>query len=116
LTQTFIGCDIERHMFGHAEGSRINLTDSTQAGLYNNYGIPLRLSDDSAQHRVSGLQYELKCVYEYGEQEYQFSKDGSKPEKINNIVINAAQSFNDPRLEQDYSAKAPVDDSGITYS
>ena len=113
-TQTVIACDVQRHLYGKVEGQRKDL-HNTAVGMQN-YGIPLRLSDDSVEDRVSSLKYELKCLYEFGEEEYKFNSDGGKPEKISNIVVNAAQSMNDPRLKQDYTAQAPVYDTGITYS
>ena len=114
-TQTIIQCDVTRHTFGNVEHERYNVSDVIVPLMENN-GYQIQVTDTVIEDRVSTLKYELKCLYEFGEQEYIFSKDGGKPEKISNIVVNAAQSFNDPRLKQDYSAEAPVADTGITYS
>jgi len=117
-TQTIVQCDVTRHTFGNVEHERYNVSDQV-VPLMQNYGYQLLVTDTVIEDRVSTLKYELKCLYEFGEQEYKFSKDGGKPEKINNIVVNAAQSFNDPRLKQDaaaYSAEVPVADTGLTYS
>ena len=73
------------------------------------------VSDDQLNIQRDSLRYELKVLYEYGEQQYVFKSDGSKPEQFYNIVNDSAIGP-DPRMIRDYSAQAPPDNSGFGYS
>ena len=123
---TYGRVDVDRHIFGAEDRTEIDLKRVLIPGhgagvaTYNedvNNGMILEYSHGDPDASVlNDLRYEMKCLYEFGEQQYLFKKDGSKPEQFNNIVVDAQQDSRDPRLQRDFTLKAPPMDSGIGYN
>ena len=126
--QTIIArCSVSRHVFGAEHPDTVDLQQGRMANpgnpadnTYNrnqNKGLQLQFSEAAPNNAIqNSLRYEMKALYEFGEEQYLFKADGSKPEKFNNIIVDAQMARTDPRLQQDYTLKAPPDDSGIAYT
>ena len=119
-------CSVERHIMGFRAEESVNLkqawSGAGNAGdAHYNYhhkrGIQLQWANAPQQRAVAdNLQYELKCLYEFGEQQYLFKNTGEKPQKFNNILADAGQDKEDPRLRRKDTLLAPPMNAGITYS
>ena len=71
--------------------------------------------DGNDADKTKDLQYEMKVLYEYGEQEYVFKSDGSKPQRYDNLVVSGGIG-SDPRTQENYTLQAPPDDTGFGYT
>ena len=121
-------CSVTRHASGEKTASTVDLKQAYLArhpaqngdAAYNTHhkqGLALEWSTVPQQtHVAKNLKYELKCLYEFGEQQYLFKNDGSKPVQYNNILADSGVNSDDPRLKRKDTALAPPMNSGITYS
>jgi hypothetical protein len=86
---------------------------------YANRGMLFQANEVAADnHLTDSLKFELKCLYEYGEQKYIFSQDGMPAKQLNNIILSASQDVSDPRIpsaaQRNQKAIMPKQ-GGITY-
>ena len=109
ITRTIVRCEVEQNCMGTAP------INALPQEVFSNAGVPparfagnhIRvglINEPTTASQI--LKWEMKVLYEYGEGQYVMKKDGSKPEKLDNIVLK--QQFNsDPRTQENYSLKAP---------
>ena len=112
---------IDRALYGtHQTNAFANMVIAGNAPNYRNIGMSYEANDISVVNNTTDeLPWELKCLYEYGEQKYLFSADAAPAKIVNNIVLNAKQAVNDPRLPVSYEQfqkPKTLTRTGITYS
>ncbi len=135
IGQRVLTAGVERHIF--TIGIDRALMGTQQIGFRVNYGLPAQNPANVANpnyanrgmlfkanevaadnHLTDSLKFELKCLYEYGEQKYIFSQDGTPAKQLNNIILSASQDVSDPRLpsaSQMNQKAITAKQGGITY-
>ena len=120
-------CSVERHLMNERTEETIDLKQGyvaapghagdTHYNWHHRLGSQLQFASNPQQRTIAdNLQYELKCLYEFGEQQYLFKNNGEKPVKYNNIIADAGMDSDDPRLKRKDTLLAPPMNSGVTYS
>jgi len=118
---------IERGVLGtQQEAFRVNdgLPQQNPAGhanpvTFNKLGLTFQVNEVAVDNHITdSLKFEMKCLYEYGEQKYIFSQDALPAKKLNNIILSATQDVTDPRLPsaaQMNQKRIEAKQGGITY-